>query len=258
MPIDGSGLDSLPICENVERLYIERCMLNGKQLAGFRKFPNVRQLKLEVWSHSDEAIRCVAPMTRLETFSIVSHGAFSGDGLIGLKDKEYLWYVGLEDTTVSRGFEHLVDSETLTHVNVFNTEVNDEALENIAKIKSLKALYVGSEKITNRGLGVFSGHPRLESVHFCGRGKGTEHLGITEDFFIDLVSIPNLKSLRVSCRVTSSGIAILQNLKKLESLKIDWPTTTQEELEFIRAQLPNCEVGSRFLLSHQEPSEDDD
>ena len=159
---------------------------------------------------------------------------------------QHLKSIDLSSTKVSTGFQHLANCPSLETLLLDGTEVDDDAIRDIAKIVTLKGLYVGSENVTNDGLRFLAGHPNLETLYYHGIGP-TEHLGITEECFEHLPKIPQLRDLSVACRVTAKGLESLQRISKLDTLCVDWPTLTLPELEAIRQHLPNCRVRSLYV-----------
>ena len=254
VPIDGSGLDLLPVCEAVTEVDISGCPLDGRKMIGMRKFPNASDVKLKA-DFADDAVRHLKPLANLEILSLYDC-KMTGDGLEGLAGKQhlrklYLHGAGMKSgpqRDILRGFQHLASCPSLEGINLEETSVDDAGLADIAKIKSLQSLSVGSDKITDDGLRHFAGHPNLRSLSYCGKGWGWMHLGVTEKCFVHLPNIPNLRSLSVCCNITTEGLKSLKQIPKLESLRVDWPTMTQTELNELRKQLPNCRVTSIYLI----------
>lgn len=259
LPIDGSGFDLLDPCVRVDRLELRNCPVDGRQMIGLRRFPNASIVQISGVSAADDAIRYLSAVNELKSLLITrSSPDFTGDGFEGLAGKQHLRIIEIIDCSVSRGFEHLTNCPSLEVISLGDTDVDDAALFNISKVKSLKALSVYSDKVTDDGLAHFAGHPHLGEIEYMGRGPEGQHRYITEEFFSHLLQIPNLDSLTVACQVSSRGVSVLKKIPKLNYLCLMWPTLTQSEFDEIRLQFPNCRVCCSFLDDAEREDEYDD
>lgn len=246
IPIRGKGLDSLPECPLVEEVCIDRCPLMGEELVGLRRFPNTKSLHIET-DDIDVALKHLAVMRSLESLVILSHNTpFSGEGFRYLSDHPCLKQIELRNTSVRRGFHHLANCRSLERIVASSSWVDDQGMVEISQIQSLKQVSVISNKITNEVLKALAGHPNIEQVLFVK--KINQFPQITEECLESVCSIPNLKSLYVSCRITNRGVEYLKKINKLESLLINWEEITPDDIRAIRKALPSCDVSGPYQV----------
>ena len=69
VPVNGSGLDLLPVCKAVTEIDFIACALDGRKMIGLRKFPNATRVKLMA-SHADDAVRYLKPLVKLESVAL--------------------------------------------------------------------------------------------------------------------------------------------------------------------------------------------
>lgn len=121
--------------------------------------------------------------------------------------------LNLSDADVTyRGLKYLAELKLLERLYTPAGLTND-GLAEIARLSSLKALYIRNHNLTNIGLAHLSKLPLLEELDLAGMGK-INNAGLTH-----LVNLPHLRYLLLQGdNFTDTGIAHLKNCNSLHIL----------------------------------------
>ncbi len=173
--INGSGLKAIRGLKNLRELDLADCPVDDDGVANLRGL-NIRELYLDSSLISDQGVQLIGRIKSLERLAIrnaaITDKAFQH--FARLKD---LWGLGLMHCYLldGRGVKELanlkkltclcltecpIDDAALKHLkgvrlnalNLQQTKITDQAVDEILNIPTLDELYVGSTKITNAGL----------------------------------------------------------------------------------------------------------
>jgi hypothetical protein len=126
------------------------------------------------------------------------------------------------------------------------TELNDDGLQHVTKIKQLYWLHLKDTKITDAGLKHVAGLTELRRLHL-------ERTGITDAGLAHLKGLANLEYLNLyGTKVTDAGIAHLHGLKKLKKVYF-WQTgVTDEGVAALQKALPELNVNRGLAVAKKE------
>jgi internalin A len=99
------------------------------------------------------------------------------------------------------------------HLNLYGTSVTDAGIELLRGAPRLIEVHIASDYITDRALAILCELPALESLSLDGVPR------VTDEGLVHLQKSPNLAELRLSgTQVTDEGLAYLSGLKQLWSI----------------------------------------
>jgi hypothetical protein len=205
------------------------------------------------------------------------------EGLALLKSLGGLRSLRVTAAPVTGAFlRHLPQVTSIEELNLYETDVNDEALQEIGRCVALESLCLNDTGITDleplasltqlrwlavdgtaiddADLDALCSLPLLEEL-FIGNTQCTsaglacvERLSrlrllsldgtrIDDDAFTHIVLLPNLEELTLGrTRVTDKGIHQLSRLPKLRVLTVDDTSVTEEGIAHLKMALPKLEV----------------
>lgn len=169
---------------------------------------------------------------------------------------------GLTDKTLA----HLTGLAELEELHTDQIQVTDDGLKQLTALKNLRALSFfhvsfGRKQFTGKGLAYFADLPKLERLTIAGtpfndegmealgqltqlKEVGTWHTGQTAAGMDHLKNLKNLTKLHLGQRLydgkpslTDETVAVLAELKALESLQLDEARLTRDALARLK-QLP--------------------
>jgi hypothetical protein len=132
--------------------------------------------------------------------------------------------------------------------NVFG---DDDLLKKLAGIKTMKSVWMQSEKVSDAGLESFRNHPTMEAICL---NPTPNHLSLTDRSLRVLQSWPNLRRCIVITKgkITEEVVADFSRSKHLEYFYL----TTSRPIHLVpplQEAIPNCEVHIGWLDAPGEP-----
>ncbi len=165
--------------------------------------------------------------------------------------------LNLEDANITnKGLQYLTEMKSLQILYPPRLS-SDAGMAQIAKIKSLKALYFRDNYISDDGLKYLAELENLEELALDGKrmtDDGLKHLAnlpklrylllqskFTDDGMRYLKDIPNLKTLNVfsSEKLTDEGLKSISEIKQLETLGVHWMDQITDEGIAHLIKIPN-------------------
>jgi len=120
-----------------------------------------------------------------------------------------------ESRITADGLKHLAGLPNLEHLRLRGPGVDDAALEEIAKIASLRILNLPQGEFSNSGLERLKALPQLVQLRF-------HSAAVTDAGMITLAVLPSLARLHlIDVPITDAGLKTLVGMRRLESLYID-------------------------------------
>ena len=106
------------------------------------------------------------------------------------------------------------------HLN--GTDLNDEDLKHVSKLKNIASLHLGGTKITGAGMRHLKGLKQLQRLHL-------EKTEVDDDGLAELGGLSELEYLNLyATKITDLGLESLVGLKKLKRLYL-WQTKVSDE-----------------------------
>jgi len=134
------------------------------------------------------------------------------------------------------GIQHLAGLPNLKHLRLRGPGVDDEALVEVAKIKSLQILNTPRATLTDAGLANLRVLPNLEMLRF-----GSPH--VTDAGMKTLGEFPTLKRLHlIDVPITAAGLSELAKIEQLESLYIDGADLSDAAVDDLFRTRPHLHV----------------
>jgi Leucine-rich repeat (LRR) protein len=258
-----AGLATLAQLESLQVDGGELLVEDAREIAGLR---NLRELTLQLVEVTDESLRPLAELKKLESFHLLHRGrgqrvtskgiAFVAEmpklrsltlGRIESLDDEVLSHLenvaelellNLDQATITGAEIHrLARLPKLTTLNLIGTKVDDEAMEKLSKLPQLESLDVSGTNVTDDGLRHVAALKNLRELRLFGNAisdAGMEHIS----------SLAQLEELMIgNTNVTDAGLEHLEKLSKLRALWLgDNSKVTKSGVLQLEKALPKCNV----------------
>lgn len=151
----------------------------------------------------------------------------------------YFYCTANTDMFLSR----IAGMESLEEIETELADVSNAGMEYVAECPNLKklVLYGGSPSVGNPGLAKLREHRKLETLELINTSVSDDGLSV-------LATLPNLKSLVLFWevirgeRITDASFKHLENLSQLETLELSGGWASEETVEKLRSQLPDCKI----------------
>lgn len=185
--------------------------------AGFAHVQSLRDLEIlhamSLPLLTDDALRSLSRLYRLQEVRLESNGNFSDAGLGHLEHLKRLQTLTLYGSPITdRGILYLRESSDLQNLQLGRSLVTDEGAREIAQFRNLKVLDLQGTKVTNRGID-------------------------------DIATLPHLEWLCLTnTSVTDSGILALRSVSTLHDLYITAGTVRDESINSLERSLPRLKV----------------
>jgi hypothetical protein len=193
----------------------------------------------------------------------------SGGGTAGLADTNSPPLVLSGDSVTDATLDSIVQRGDLRRLTLTGTAVSDEGLKKLAGLKELRQLNLYSGVITDAGIAHLTALPKLEdfqlrasgvsdkSLRYLSQIKSLTRLEIwgnsgpgpymgrqlfTIEGVLQLKSLPQLRELTINSLDAPGGFLGLRELKGLSSLTVDFSNIKDEEVELLKAAMPNTSV----------------
>ncbi|MFO0823679.1 MAG: hypothetical protein U0792_11275 [Gemmataceae bacterium] len=174
----------------------------------------ITELNLSGGSLTDDGVKELAALTKLETLSITQNKKIKGTtvpSLVAVKGLKYLTINNCELGDLE-GWGALKALSKLTSLGLAQTGVTDAGLKEIGKLTQLTILGLDGTPITDAGLA-------------------------------DLKNLRSLDKLSlVDTKITDKAVPILSGMKKLSFLTLSEKQITKAGGEALKKALPNCDV----------------
>lgn len=123
------------------------------------------------------------------------------------------------------GLAHLVGLKQIEKLDLYATQIDDKALEHVARLPTLKYLDIRSIGVTDNGI-------------------VTNKYGPISDDGVQLVAnhLPNLEALLFCGTVTDDGLRHLVKLKKLTYLEVGSPHVTAKGIKWLQNAMPELQI----------------
>ena len=161
-----------------------------------------------------------------------------------------------------------VETVELSH----NESVNDDALQWLSRLTSLRTLYLYNTEVTGNGLEHLTDVP-LESLELSRSpvtDDGLEHIGaiatleylglkntqISDSGLSNVSKLQKLRELRLTnTDVTDAGLQELRGLASLDALSLRGTLVTAKGVEDFKAAVPGCQVTVDYVLGKSPDNE---
>ena len=208
----------------------------------FTQFPGAERIKVLSLTSPLATEKGYAHLARLKNLEglHLEYSTVTNEGLAVCRKLPKLKQVVLWRTPITdKGLEHLVELK-LTHLELFDTAVTDDAAKIAGGIATLEKLNLTRTRVTDKALAHLTGLKNLKDLYLGVTGvtdKGLEHL----------VALPALVELELSgTAVTNDGLKHLARIKTLTKLDLRGTKVTADGVAALRKELPNCTVVSSF------------
>lgn len=212
----------------------------------------------------DSAFARISRLSGLRHLDVGSNELTSdiAESLARFHNLQYLWlsYMPEVDDNLMPAVAALPQLE---QVGLWTTAITDEGLTELAKSRSLRAVYAGRTQITDKGVAALMKMPTLKAVRLNSlpkefRQEGQQYPDLTDGVVDALRGRPELELLDLSgAQISDEGFARLaKSLKRLRRLVIDHTPISRKGLQHLRGfenleklrcyQLEWDDSGSRF------------
>lgn len=155
-----------------------------------------------------------------------------------------------EGHITAAGLKHLTSLPNLQHFRCRSPRINDAALGELAKIKSLKILNLPYAEFSDAGLALLRDLPELVQLRF--HSPHVSDTGIQS-----LTDFPTLSRLHlIDVALTDTGLEALTKLEKLESLYIDGSQFSDAAVDVLFAKRPDLHVHFNQTHHDRDPNKD--
>ncbi|MEN6407387.1 MAG: hypothetical protein ABFC77_13070 [Thermoguttaceae bacterium] len=242
----------------------------GAKLRFVDGFKQLKQLSLSHTDLTDADLNRICRFTQLEKLHI-GGTAITNSGLKCLHRLPKLKLLSLAESINinSDGVKNLAGMQSLTHLKLSYTNVDDPALRHIAKgLPQIEVLWLSDTRITNSGLQNLETLPRLRVLNFSHiTNVGLEHLSkistlerlgmegseLTDTDLIHFERLCRLRELTINPapKITNAGLKHFAPLTKLTKLEIYNCQATDQGLEnlFGLSQLKRLAVGKNVTAA---------
>jgi len=194
----------------------------------FQSFPTLKSITVFEMPVGDAAL---APLERFNDLEHVSLGQtqITSASLRHFAHQSSLAHISISETAVDdAGLKHLEGLSQLKWLSLGNTKITSAGLVSIGKIDSLeKFLGLNDTPVDDEGLKYLVSLQKLETL-------GLDGTRITNAGMVHLARLFSLKELYVGrTKVDAEGLALLQNMPKLEEVRwVDHEKATLEQKRF--------------------------
>ena len=233
--------------------------IGGSQVtnAGLRylsKLTSLEELYLRGERMGDAGLAHLRDLPRLEYLCLYGRH-FTDKGMVHVKDIPSLRILSFHQNLCRITDAGLVNISDMPKLEILclhaMRDITDNGLANLAKMRSLRKLEIGSSQVTDRGLGYLSQIETLEHLELPQRDQRITDIGLAH-----LGQLPNLRHLFVSrghytdpkmnkVYYTDKGLAELAKCRSLEELSIGSIGITDAGIDHI-AKLTNLKSLNLF------------
>ncbi len=222
-----TGTAALAPLSDLNELYLAFNQISD--LSGLKELVNLRKLGLESTGLTDEKLGELASMTSLDVLCIYDNPALTGEGVDALKAQLRGCNIKHSDLvySIEIGGESVL--ENVTELELFGRGIRD--ITPITRFRQLEKLDLGANNIENIYAFQYLNAPLRE-------------LRIANNNISDGTPLMYLQSLEI-LDVSGNNISSISPIKQLTSLtwlKLSGNPLDEEQIEELRAALPECEI----------------
>ena len=222
-----TGTAALASLSDLGELYLAFNQLSD--LSGLSGLVNLRVLGLESTGLTDESLELLAGMSSLDVLRIHDNPALSGNAVDALEAKLRGCKVQHSDLLYFIDFGGESFREDVTEISLFGRGISE--IDQVLKFKKLESLDLGANNIENIYILQYLNAPLRE-------------LRLGNNLIEDGTPLMYLRSLEVldlsGNRLTS--VSPIKQIPTLTWLKLTGNPLSEEQIEELRAALPDCEI----------------
>lgn len=214
--VDDGGLEALSHCTELKALALDHLWIGEDGLKHLQGSKKLTELYLAGTLVEDSAMKLIAGFPNLRKLR-VAQTSVSGDGLAEIQTLK------LEDLDLSEcsqlfddAMEQLAPIKSLKRLNLFKVVVSDLGVEKLEGLANLQWLNLDQTQLTDTGLPFLSGMTEMSFMHLGSTG------------------------------VSDAGMTHLTSLKKLKDLKLTRTAVTEQGAKTITDAIPGCEVQLKY------------
>jgi hypothetical protein len=138
----------------------------------------------------------------------------------------------------------------LTHLRIRGRGIDDAALAQITRLRTLRILNIPQADLTDSGLAALGRLPELDSLRL-----GSPR--VTDDGLPAIVAVSTLQRLHlIDVPITDRGLKMLAHMRQLESLYLDGATFSNEAIDELFQARPNLHVHFNQQHHDRDPKPD--
>ncbi|HQR06812.1 MAG TPA: hypothetical protein PLN21_08325 [Gemmatales bacterium] len=196
-----------------DNLYLEKWSITGKGFREIAKYPQVQAITIN-------AVEPLGGIEELKALPKLMSLQLSGPGMI------------------VDCLKQLTQLQHLEYLELINTPLNDEVMNQWSGFNKLKFLHIVSDSITDVGMKSISNHKQLTDLKLMTSK-------ITDVSMKSFSSMPLLKALEVyGAAITDDGLLQLAGMKNLKQLSLINTKVTSEGIKKLKAMMPKAMINN--------------
>ncbi|CUG86414.1 receptor-type protein kinase, putative [Bodo saltans] len=211
-------LQSIGSLRQIQRLVLRECCVTNAVLAEIARCQETRYLDLDKCGVTDDGLRSLAPLKKLELLSLrdccdITDAGLESISIFSQLQELYLRNcIKLTDASVA----NISRAQRLRALSLVSCDkITDASIVSIVSLTHLQLLYLGScDMITDAGLLNIASltHLRLISLYSCGK--------ITDDSLASIARLSQLQRLYLGLcdKITDAGLVSIASLTQLHEL----------------------------------------
>lgn len=173
------------------------------------------------------------------------------DSILAAENLAVLQMDHLENQITFVGIQKLAALPSLIHLRIRTGQIDDQAAESLAEIKSLVILNIPHTSITPAGLAKLATLPRLVQLRLGSRQLGDDSMELMATF-------PKLKRLHlIDVPIADRSLEVFAKLDQLESLYVDGASFTGDKLDWLVAEREDLHLHLNQQHHDHDPKKDD-
>jgi len=214
---DHLGDGSLEAVSGLTRLRVlrfYRAPLTDGGIAKIKKLTQLEDLQLGHALIGDDAMTTIGTFTKLKTLDL-QHTRITDVGMDRLKNLQLHWLCINGTPVTSKGLAPLAAMTDLDWLIAEDTQIDDTAMETVAKLKKLSSLYISKTKVTDAGLTKLKGLQQIVNLKI-------DDLPLTDASLDTILSFKKLTSIQMNHtqitpagekRLTDAGVQIINRAR---------------------------------------------
>jgi serine/threonine protein kinase/Leucine-rich repeat (LRR) protein len=202
----------------------------------FTRFPDAGRIKVLVLGSPKVTPEGYKHLKRLASLEQIHFGYLKvTDAVLAAcgEIKTLTWINLQQGAFTAAGLRHL-SKLPLTHLNLTETDTDDDGLEAVAGIAGMEKLVLHRTKVTNAGMARLAGMKKLAWLDV----SGTE---VTDDGMKAIAALPALQGLEAAdTGLTDAGLKLLERVPTLTELDVRNTKVTPDGLAAFRKARPKC------------------
>lgn len=215
--VDDDGLEVLAHCQELKALALDHLWVSEAGLAHLSENAKLTELYLASTLVEDAAMSVVAQLPQLRKLRLAQTS-------VGAAGMQQLSALPIEDLDVSEC-----------------SQIADDALVSIGKMKSLKRLNLWRDPVTDTGVSELAGLSELQWLNL-------DNTQLTDAGLVHLSQLDRLTFLHLgSTSVSDAGMPSLLGLKALKDLKVTRTAVTEQGVHVIADGIPGVSVQLKYV-----------